>query len=158
MNEIPLNSPPPDNIRTLLHYLGQALDERLTHFRRGTVYEAVRPSDVRVFVSATRKPQTISEIARDMGVTRQAAQASVHRLHKLQVLDLQAAPHNKRDKIVVVTAKGQHAAKTAAQQVKRFEEEFAAVIGADGLATFRKNLVAILKATQAHNKSDSAPV
>jgi DNA-binding MarR family transcriptional regulator len=144
-----------DNIRTMLYQLGMALDERLSHFRYGTIYESVRPSDVRVFVRAMRSKQTISEIARGLGISRQAAQVAVHRLQKIQVLDLDAVPGNKRDKLVVITARGQHAAQTARQQIKRFEAEFADVIGEKGLATFRKNLSAILESTRTLNAKDA---
>jgi DNA-binding MarR family transcriptional regulator len=144
-----------DNIRTMLYYLGVALDERLSHYRKGTVYETVRPSDVRVFVRATRKKQTISELSRELGVSRQAVQSSVQRLQKLQVLDLEAPPGNKRDKLVTVTAKGQHARNTAQTQIKKFEDEFTSVIGAEGLEAFRKNLIAILESTKALNAADA---
>ena len=53
-----------DNVRTLMYYLGLAIDERLSQLRKGTPYEKARPSDARVFVRALRHPQTISEIAR----------------------------------------------------------------------------------------------
>jgi DNA-binding MarR family transcriptional regulator len=147
--------PSRDNIRTMLYFLGVALDERMTHYRKGTVYESVRPSDVRVFMRAIRKKQTISEIARELNISRQAAQSSVQRLQKLQVLDLESLPSNKRDKFVIVTAKGQHARNTAASQIKRFEGELTAVIGAQGLETFRKNLVTILESTRALNVADA---
>jgi DNA-binding MarR family transcriptional regulator len=142
------------NIRTILYYLGVALDERLMHYRKGTIYETVRPSDVRVFVRATRKRQTISVIARELKVSRQAVQSSVQRLQKLEVLDLEAPPGNRRDKLVVITAKGQHASNTARLQIERFEEEIKAVIGVDGLEVFRKNLTAILESTRALNVVD----
>jgi DNA-binding MarR family transcriptional regulator len=144
----------PDNLRTLLYHLGVALDERLTIFRHGTPYEAVRPSDARVFVAVTRGHKTISEIARFLKITRQAAQISVHRLQALKVLDLEPMPHNKRDKHVVVTAKGKIAASSAKQQVMRFEAEFAAVIGEDHLALFRKSLEALLGAARSNNARD----
>jgi DNA-binding MarR family transcriptional regulator len=150
--------PPADNIRTLLYHLGTALDERLTLFRRGTPYEKVRPSDVRVFVAAARQPSTISEIARALKVTRQAVQASVHRLQEIKVLDLQAIPGNQRDKHVVVTARGMHARNTASQQIQQFEKEFAAVIGEEDLEKFRINLICLLDATRDKNKADSTKV
>jgi DNA-binding MarR family transcriptional regulator len=143
------------NIRTLLYYLGQALDERLTMFRKGTAYETVRSSDVRVFMRALSCPQTISDIARALNITRQAVQSSVQRLQKIQVLDLAAMPGNKRDKLVVITPRGQHARNTASQQITRFEAEIAAVIGEDGLVALRENLEAVLKSTIAHNKTDA---
>jgi DNA-binding MarR family transcriptional regulator len=146
--------PSGDNIRTLLYHLGVALDVRISHFRRGTLYEHVRPSDVRVFVAAARQPQTISEIARVLHITRQAVQASVHRLQELHVLDLQSIPGNQRDKHVIITARGMHARNTATQQIRRFESEFAAVIGSERFEQFRSDLIELLNATVANNKAD----
>jgi DNA-binding MarR family transcriptional regulator len=148
------STPPTDNIRTLLYYLGLALDMRLSHYRKGTIYEKVRPSDVRLFVAASRKAQTISALARTLGISRQAAQSAVHRLEALQVLALESAPANKRDKIVVVTAKGEHASKTAVAQTQRFESELAEVIGADRLQLFRQDLKAVLVSTRLRNAAD----
>ena len=138
-----------DNLRTLLFYLGLAIDDRLSQLRRGTPYEKVRPSDVRVFVRAFRKPQTISEIARDMQITRQAAQSSVQRLIKLQLLELKSLPNNKRDKLVLVTPRGIMASKTAGQQISQIEAEFAGFIGQDKVEEFRLNLQIMLDGLRA---------
>ena len=140
-NAIP---PAQDNLRTLLFYLGLSIDDRLSQLRRGTPYEKVRPSDVRVFIRALRLSQTISEIARELRVTRQATQASVQRLIKLQLLELQSIPSNKRDKLVVVTPRGIMASKTAVQQITQIENEFAMLIGHDKVEEFRKSLVIML--------------
>ena len=147
--------PPVDNIRTLIYYLGLAIDARLSAARRGTPYEHVRPSDVRLFVTAGRKLRTISEIARELGITRQAAQMGVQRLLKLKVVELRAGPDNKRDKLVHITPKGQLARNSAGLQVEKLEAEFAAIIGVDGVATFRENLMALLSATRALNQADA---
>ncbi len=140
---------PPDNIRSLVYYLGLAIDTRVLEFRRATAYENVRPSDIRLFVTAARKPQTISDIARELGITRQATQMGVQRLLKLGVVDLCPVPDNKRDKLVVITKKGKSAQSTVANQVKRMEDEFAKVIGVKGLEVFRENLKTVLASTRA---------
>lgn len=139
---------PPDNIRTLVYYLGLAIDARVLEFRQSTIYENVRPSDIRLFVTAARKPQTISDIARELGITRQATQMGVQRLLKLDVVELRPVPDNKRDKLVVVTKKGKSAQSTVAKQVRRMEDEFAKVIGVKGLEVFRENLKAVLASTR----------
>ncbi len=144
-------SPPADNIRTLLHHLAQAIDARFMLFRKGTIYESIRPSDVRVFVTAAQKAQTISQIARALGITRQAAQNSVQRLINLQVLALGAVPGNKRDKFVLITAKGELARKTAAHQVAKIEAEFAAAIGIGRVEQLRSDLGSILESTRNQN-------
>ena len=136
--------PPQDNIRTLLYYLGLAVDERLLDYRRGTPYEHVRQSDVRVFVTATRGDCTISDIARELHITRQAAQMSVKRLLALQVVKLEPVPGNNRDKRVMLTARGQQARSSAANQSARIEAELAHVVGAEVLEKFRHTLSALV--------------
>jgi DNA-binding MarR family transcriptional regulator len=152
-----LESPPsPDNIINLVHQLGMAFDERFMLFRRGTPYEAARKSDVRVFVQATRGPFTISEIARTMGITRQAVQNSVQRMQKMKVVNLQLVSGNRRDKQVVITELGLQAQNLAAQQVQRYEAEIAQAIGADNVEQFRKNLKSFVEITRAQNQGDLA--
>lgn len=136
---------PVDNIRTLLYYLGLAIDGRMSQYRRGTPYENVRPSDVRVFVRASRGTYTISEIARELQITRQAAQSSVQRLIKLQVIALKNLPGNKRDKVVIITPKGELASKTARQQIGDLENELAEMIGKEKLEDLRISLGIMLE-------------
>lgn len=145
---------PSDNIRTLVYCFGLAIDARLSEYRRGTAYEHVRPSDIRLFVTAARAEKTISEIARELGITRQAAQMSVQRLIKLNVVELRPAPANKRDKLVAITQKGQLASKSARLQIQVLEAELAAVIGEQELVVFRKNLSTLLEAVR--NTASSA--
>lgn len=139
---------PQDNLRTLLYYLGLALDDRLSQLRKGTPYEKVRPSDVRVFVRALRHSQSISEIARELRITRQAAQMSVQRLMAIGVLELQAMANNKREKMVVVTPRGMMARKTANQQIILLENELGGIIGKDHLEKFRRDLIMMLESMQ----------
>ncbi len=68
-----------DNIRTLIYLFGQELDERITALRRGSGYESVRASDIRVFVHAADGNGSISEIARRLGISRQAVHMSAQR-------------------------------------------------------------------------------
>jgi DNA-binding MarR family transcriptional regulator len=134
------NIVPLDNIRSLLQVVADALDERLKFYRRGTRFESVRPSDVRVFVQALRQPRSLSEMARILGISRQAVQMSVKRLSTLGVVALQASQSDSREKAVVITDRGMMARKAAQEQIKSFESECAAIIGTDGLETLRSLL------------------
>jgi DNA-binding MarR family transcriptional regulator len=133
-----------NNIRTLIHFLGEKIDANLAQRRSGTAYAGVRPSDVRTFVMAARATKSISEIARQLGISRQSAQASVHRLIKLGVLNLASEPENRRQKQVVLTARGQMANKTAAEQILAEEEAMAADIGRENLEQLRTWLEKLL--------------
>lgn len=136
--------PPYDNIRNILYQLAHVLDERLLQYRKGSRYEKVWQSDTRVFVQATRRKMTLSEIARELKITRQAVQASVKRLRKLDVVDLEAIPGNRRDKWVVITPRGRVAQAGVVRQVDVMEEEIAKALGPMDLETFRTALLAVL--------------
>ncbi|MDE2444868.1 MAG: winged helix-turn-helix transcriptional regulator [Alphaproteobacteria bacterium] len=132
------------NLRTLVYHLSLAIDENIQALRKGTIYENARSSDGRVFVTAARNPRSISDIARELQITRQAAQMSVQRLVKLGLVELKNAPGNSRDKQVIVTPRGQLARKTAARQIQHIEDKFAQVIGRDELERLRGNMVRIV--------------
>ncbi len=136
--------PPYDNIRNLFYKLAPVLDQRSVKYRKGTRYEHVWQSDARVFVQATRRKMSLSEIARELKITRQAVQASIKRLRKLDVVNLEAIPGNRRDKCVVITQRGVSAQATAVRQIAMMEEEIARDIAPMDLETFRTGLQAVL--------------
>ncbi len=136
--------PPETNLRTLIHFLGEMIDAKFVNWRKDTPYAGVRASDVRVFVTATRGPKSISEIARKLGISRQSAQASVKRLIKLGVVELERLPDNKREKLVLITPRGVLAGKTAKQQIETIESDVAAIIGRENLENMRKNLTELV--------------
>ena len=145
MADSSLQIPPYDNIRNILYQLAHVLDERLQQYRRGSRYEKVWQSDTRVFVQATRRKMTLSEIARELKITRQAVQASVKRLRKLDVVDLEAIPGNRRDKWVVITPRGRVAQAGVVRQVDVMEDEIAKALGPMDIETFRTALLAVLE-------------
>ncbi|MEO6610479.1 MAG: MarR family transcriptional regulator [Aestuariivirga sp.] len=144
MGEDSVQIPRYDNIRNILYQLTHVLDERLLQYRKGSRYEKVWQSDTRVFVQATRRRMTLSEIARELKITRQAVQASVKRLRKLDVVDLEAIPGNRRDKCVVITPRGRVAQAGVVRQVALIEDEIAKALAPMDLETFRTALLAVL--------------
>jgi DNA-binding MarR family transcriptional regulator len=137
--------PPYDNIRNLFYQLAHVLDQRSAQYRKGTRYERVWQSDARVFVQATRRKMTLSEIARELKVTRQAVQAAIKRLRKLDIVNLEAIPGNRRDKCVIITPRGLAAQATAVRQIATMEAEIAEALAPMDLETFRKALHAVLE-------------
>jgi DNA-binding MarR family transcriptional regulator len=150
---MPDSSPPRtiryDNIRGLLQDLTSELDRHGAVHRRGTRYEGARQSDVRVFVMASRQPRTVSEIARELQVTRQAVHSSITRLKSLDVVELVHQPGNDRDKLVAVTDKGWQAQAVANDVIKQLERECAEILGTKGLEQFRRQLLALVSALKA---------
>jgi DNA-binding MarR family transcriptional regulator len=132
---------PVDNVRSLIEFVGQAFDTRLKDYRKGTRYESVRPSDAKVFVYAQRHPRSLAELARVMGISRQAVQMSIRRLNKLGITALETSAIDHREKVVVVTSRGHLAQQAARAQVDGLEQECSAIIGREGLATLKLLLI-----------------
>jgi DNA-binding MarR family transcriptional regulator len=148
---------PFDNIRGLAQDLIGELDRRGDVHRHGTRYEKIRRSDVRVGVLASRQPRSMADIARAMGVTRQAVHASVKRLMELDVVELLPQPGNSRDKLVTVTERGWQAQQVANASIKLSEEECAEILGKRGLEQFRGQLLALVTALKARHVEGAGP-
>jgi DNA-binding MarR family transcriptional regulator len=138
--------PSPENLRTLIYFMGLIIDHKLVEHRRGTAYAKVRPSDIRVFVTAARESKTIAKIARELHITRQSVQKSVQRLVDLGVLAPEAIEGNNRDKNIVLTQRGILARGTAGNQIGLVEGEFAKIIGTEGVENLRQMLMKIVAA------------
>ena len=144
--------PHSDNIRRLVYFFDLLLEERLTELRKGTPYADSRPSDIRVFVAAARGAKSISTIARELQISRQAAQTSVQRLQERGVVESAPQQNNLRDRMVTVTALGREAGLVAVNQITQVERELADTIGQEAWLNFRENLKKMIAALNA-NKS-----
>lgn len=147
--ELSLGDAARENIRTLVYLFGQELDERISIFRRGTPYENVRASDIRVFVHAASGIGSISDIARRLGISRQAVHMSAQRLKELGVLEMRPMQSNRRDMTLALTVDGRRAMAVAGQQIHNLEAEISEVIGHEGLETLRKTLRVLITHSQA---------
>jgi DNA-binding MarR family transcriptional regulator len=146
------NAPIPfDNMRGLMQDLTIQLDLRLKLFREGTRFAGVRQSDIRIFISASRAPKSIAELAREHQITRQAAQISVKRLVELGVVELVHKPGNQRDKVVTVTEDGLDAKKARLDFIELIEREMAEIIGTKGLEQFRILMLAVVSGMKARS-------
>ena len=135
-----------DNIKGLVQDLTEKLDARMDALIVGTPVERIRPSDKKTFMLIARHPRTISELARALRITRQATHKSVLRLIEHGVIELQPAPDSKRDKIPIVTEKGQQIRRIAAQNLDKIEAEIEAKISKRRLEEFRETLIELLNA------------
>ncbi|WP_420414198.1 MarR family winged helix-turn-helix transcriptional regulator [Roseibium sp.] len=109
----------------------------MIELRKGTGLDVVRPADANLFMTICRHPRTVSELARDRGVTRQSIHSAVHRLVEAGALRLDPVPGNLRDKMPVPTEKGLEARKKAQALVAEMEQELAEKLGREKLETLR---------------------
>jgi DNA-binding MarR family transcriptional regulator len=137
---------PYDNIRGLLQDLMGELDQRIFKLIKGTRYENIRPSDLRVGIMASRKPRTETEIAGELEISRQAVHSSVKRLMELEVVELLPHPNNSREKLVSVTDKGWEAQAVTNKSIVMLDKECSEILGKRGLENFRQELLALVTA------------
>lgn len=145
-----------NNIRSLIYYVGIIFDRRLAALAGTTPHQKVRDSDSRVFVVATRSSQTISEIARNLHISRQSAQISVSRLVKFGIVKLENHQFSKREKIVVITDDGWRASKFAINQIAKVEKELERTIGIEAYSALRSGLEKLVQRDS--QGSTSAPL
>ncbi|MBO6511052.1 MarR family winged helix-turn-helix transcriptional regulator [Roseibium sp.] len=136
------------NIRGLIADLNELLDQRMVELRKGTGLDAARPADANLFMMINRNPRTISELARDKGVSRQAVHAGVSRLVELGALRLEPVPGSKRDKLPVPTELGQQARMKAGELLRQLESELEGTLGKEDLELFRSMLIRLLEAAR----------
>ncbi|WP_152912588.1 winged helix DNA-binding protein [Candidatus Rhodobacter oscarellae] len=113
--------------------------------RAATEFAEIRQSDMRVFGQLRGRVMKLSDIHRELGFSRQAAQQAVDRLAGHGVLQVALAQGSRRDKVVSVTEKGQRLRTLAAVQIRQIEEGCADVIGEDGKEQLRALLVRLVE-------------
>ena len=133
-------------INGLLQDLTEKLDARMASYRGDTDYAKVRPSDAKIFMLIARNHRTISQLARTLHISRQAAHASIGRLVHWKMVELQPAPGSRRDKVAIITATGQTARTSAAKRQNLMEADVAALIGKEQLEILRGTLQRLLAA------------
>lgn len=133
------------SVKGLLHDILEWMEARNAELRRGSEFEGT-PAEAKLFSSLRGRARSISDLARVMGLSRQAVHNTVHRLIKAGVVELVPMEGSKRDKLVQITDHGQKVQKMAAQNLKRIEQDMIATIGEDNVELIRSLLIQHLEA------------
>ena len=133
------------NIKGLMMTLLATWNAKMDEARQETEFASVRPADIRVFAQLRGRSVRLSDIHREMGFSRQAAQQAVDRLVSQDMVVVAPVPGSKRDKIVSVTDKGQRWRRIAAGQIRRIEAQISQAVGEDGKEALRRLLLDLLK-------------
>jgi DNA-binding MarR family transcriptional regulator len=142
---------PKQNLRRgAIDFLAE-LDRRLFRGLRGTPFEAIRPFDLRVGIAAIREQSTVSELARQLQVSRQAVHSSAMRLKAMGMVDLKPSPTSGRDKIIAITAEGRQVQLTTVGFLGSLDDECEGVLGKKGYAQFRQQLFTLVAAMKLHD-------
>lgn len=132
--------PAHNNIRGLVQDAQELLDARMVQLRQGTELAQVRPADAKLFMLVARHPRNFSELARSMGISRQAVHLALRRLEDVGVIRLELMPGSQRDKIAIVTDRGREAQRHVSQLLGQLEQDITDRIGQENLTTLRSIL------------------
>lgn len=133
------------NIKGLMMTLIARWNARIDDARSDTEFAEVRPADIRVFAQLRGRTVKLSEIHREMGFSRQAAQQAVDRLVGHDMIAVAADPASKRDKLVAITEKGQRWRSIAAAQIRQIEAEIGEAVGDDAKEAMRDYLARLVE-------------
>lgn len=132
------------NIKGMMMTLIARWNAEMDDARAKTEFADVRPADIRLFAQLRGRTLKLSEIHREMGFSRQAAQQAVDRLVDHGMVAVTADPSSKRDKRVSITEKGQRWRTIAAEQIRQIEADIGAAIGAEDAEALRGYLARLI--------------
>lgn len=135
------------NIKGMMMTLIARWNAEMDDARAETEFADVRPADIRVFAQLRGRTVKLSEIHRELGFSRQAAQQAVGRLVGHGMIVVAYDPNSKRDKLVSITEKGQRWRTIAAEQIRQIETEIGKAIGEDAKESLRGHLVNLVGET-----------
>ncbi len=130
----------PYELFTLLAITYRALVDELNSEMAKRGFDDLRTVHGFVFQRLTPEGATGSELADYLDITKQAASQMIDYLEKRGYVARQAHPRDKREKLIVLTAKGWSCARTAEEILARLELRCAGLLGAERLQTFRVDL------------------
>jgi len=99
---------------------------------------------------AEAKPMSISALAEGLGNSRQAMHKNIGKLAASGYITLQTRPHNRKEKLVVLTERGELLVGRSLQVIARTEERMADFLGAQAFETYlgnQRKLLEFLKET-----------
>jgi DNA-binding MarR family transcriptional regulator len=100
-------------------------------------------------VALAGAPQPVANLARNMGLTRQAVQRTVNELHGEGVVTFAANPHHQRAKLVSLTDKGRAASAEAMRRQVPWARRLARRLAASDVAAASRVLKALTTALEA---------
>lgn len=102
-------------------------------------YTDITPALLGVFAFlAEAEPLSISTLAKSLGQTRQAAHKNVGKLESSGYLTLVNRPQNQKEKIIVLTEKGEALVRHSLRVITKTQEKMAGFIGSDAFEEYLK--------------------
>lgn len=127
-------------LRTLLLRRSEWIEARVLEAASRNGYGAVTPAMNRMFAHMRSRPVGLSELARQLGISRQAVHELARQAEALGLVELLASEQDARVKLVRFTAAGWKMSECAARELDSIERALAKRIGAAQLESLRRIL------------------
>jgi len=130
----------PDNLRAHLYRRFKWFENQVLELAKNSKYHYLSLSQIRVFAFLRGCDMTISDLAKLMNISRQAAQKTVSSLLDLGLVELTESPKNLSAKMIKVTVEGQKIQQWSRQAIDHSERLLASKIGPEKLKLLKEIL------------------
>ncbi|MBQ0959812.1 MarR family transcriptional regulator [Ideonella sp. 4Y11] len=128
---------PQPYLRQLLRHRTDWLEERLYERAAHNGYGDITPAMARLFPLLATRPLGLSDLARRLGVSRQAVHKLALEAAALGYVAFIDSPDDARVKLLAYTDKGRAMARSAEQELQRIEARLVRHMGAANLAQLK---------------------
>ncbi|GAA3915600.1 MarR family winged helix-turn-helix transcriptional regulator [Litoribacillus peritrichatus] len=127
-----------DNLKSYLLERYEWYEAQLLDGVRAAGYSSLTPAQARVFGRLKGQSRNISDLAKLLQVSRQAAQKTVAGLVEMGLLELTPCPENKSAKVVSITKQGHQLRQVAAEEMTKIESRIAKKIGQEAFDNLKQ--------------------
>jgi DNA-binding MarR family transcriptional regulator len=124
----------------------RVVTDRLQAAMAAAGLDDMRPAFGYVIRALANEELSVSELARVLDVTKQAASQTVDEMERAGFVERRPSSSDRRVKVLALTAKGRRVRETALRTSAEMEAELAAALGARTVKQARRALVAFVKA------------
>ena len=135
------------NFLRLLLEISEWMESEMLELSQNSEYQG-SIAEIKLFNALRGQEKSISELARILGVSRQAVHKTIHKLKDKGYLELVISRNNKKDRLVKITQSGQDIRKQGAEYLMKIERKLSWSIGERNLDYVKEILLEYVKKIQ----------
>tara|TARA_B100000795_G_scaffold72151_1_gene50835 strand:+ start:1005 stop:1457 length:453 start_codon:yes stop_codon:yes gene_type:complete len=135
------------NFLRLLLEISEWMESEMLELSQNSEYQG-SIAEIKLFNALRGQEKSISELARILGVSRQAVHKTIHKLKDKGYLELVISRNNKKDRLVKITESGQDIRKQGAEYLMKIERKLSWSIGERNLDYVKEILLEHVKKIQ----------
>jgi len=132
------------NFLRLLLEISEWMESEMLELSQNSEYQG-SIAEIKLFNALRGQEKSISELARILGVSRQAVHKTIHKLKDKGYLELVISRNNKKDRLVKITQSGQDIRKQGAEYLMKIERKLSWSIGERNLDYVKEILLEHVK-------------